>query len=261
MLGLGHNIATPMVSGEIPYSNDYYYTGTHATAAFVNTNSAMQSLFRSSWTFSGWFNWDDGQTNPPNGIMGALHDSNNSIAISTTKNDSKVIVSYKANGDLHFNTTDAVCWLNGPTGWVHVAVSMNMDPGGNVGSVIYIDGSAVSSTASATCTTSNAGSFTNTTNIFIGGANNAGTGAVESLRGDMDEVAFHSIAMGGAQIAELYNGGVSLDLRTISTSGDLVHYYTFNEQNGYDDGTAGSHATFAEEGYAFNAHSTPTSAP
>ena len=263
MLGLGHNIATPMVSGEIPYSNDYYYTGVHASATFVNTNSAMQTLFRSPWSFSGWFKWDDGQTNPGNSLFGVVHDINNFVWLNTGKNDSKIMLEYKANGDQHSQITNAVCWGDGAaTDWVHVAVSMSMDPGGNIASGIYINGSQVTSTIAANCTTSNAGSFTSTTNVFIGGIySNLTSSIAESLRGDMDDVAFHSRALSGAEVTELYNGGKSLDLRTISTSGDLVHYYTFNGQDGEDLGSGGSTATFAEEGHSFNAHADPLQAP
>ena len=258
MLGLGNSIIAPILS-EDPYSNDYYYTGTHATNTFVDTNSAMQSLFRSNWSFSGWFKWDDGQTNPPNALFGMKHDSNNQVFVSTTKNDSKIYVNQKANGDDHFATTDAVCWSDGATGWVHVAVVMSMDPGGNISSTVYIDGSAVASTTTATCTTSNAGSFTSTQSMYIGGMYSGGV--MEGLRGDMDDIAFHSKALSASEVSEIYNGGVSVDLTKISTSGDLVHYYTFNGQDGADSGSGESTATFAEEGHSFNAHSTPTEAP
>ena len=137
---------------------------------------------------------------------------------------------------------------------------MEMDPGGNVATATYVNGSAVATTTTATCTVSNAGSFTNTTDIVIGGINN-GSSFMESLRGDMDDVAFHSKALSASEVSEIYNGGVSIDLTTHSTSGDLVHYYTFNSQNGTDTGSGSSGATFAEEGHSFNAHSTPTSAP
>ena len=260
MLGLGHSIATPMVSGETPYVNFRYYTASHATATFVNTNSAMQSLFRDSWTFSGWFNLDDGQTNPPNSLFGAKHDSNNHILISTTKNDSKLYIDYKANGDTHADITDAVAWSNGATGWFHIAITMSIPGSGNVSTATYVNGSAVATTTSANCTVSNAGSFTNTTNVAIGGIN-TGSSFMESLRGDMDDVAFHSKALSSSEVSEIYNGGVSVDLTKISTSGDLVHYYTFNFSNGDDSGSGESDATFAEEGHTFNSHSTPTSAP
>ena len=259
MLGLGHNIATPMVSGEIPYSNDYYYTGTHATAQFVDTNSAMQSLFRSDWTFSGWFNLDDGQTNPPNALFGAKHDSNNHIFVSTTKNDSKLYIDYKANGDVHSNITSAIAWSDGATGWFHIAITMSIPGSGNVSTVTYVNGSAVATTTTNTCTILNAGSFTNTQGIYIGGIYSGG--AIESLRGDMDDVAFHSKALSASEVSDIYNGGVSIDLTTHGASSDLVHYYTFNEQSGKDFGSGESNATFAEEGYSFNAHSSPTSAP
>tara|TARA_R100001082_G_scaffold101005_1_gene70384 strand:- start:336 stop:1112 length:777 start_codon:yes stop_codon:yes gene_type:complete len=258
MLGLGHNIATPMVSGETPYSNDYYYTGTHATATFVNTNSAMQSLFRDSWTFSGWFNFDDGQTNPPNGIFGAKHDSNNQVICTTTKNASAINVSFVANGDTHLTVLDANSWGNGATGWQHVAVTCNKGASA-VTITIYVNGSAPAQTSNPLVNPTNMAAFTNTQSIYIGAIY---TGSVmESLRGDMDDVAFHSKALSSSEVSEIYNGGVSVDLTKISTSGDLVHYYTFNSQNGDDSGSGESDATFAEEGHSFNAHSTPTSAP
>jgi hypothetical protein len=240
MLGLGAGLILPPVIGG-SYNNLYSLSANSSSAGGFLTGSPMQALFRDSWTFSGWFKFLDGQTNPPNGIFGAKEDNNNIIACTTSKNNSQIYVSFKGNGDQHMTMLDGNSWGNGATGWNHVAVTCVKS--GTVTITIYVNGSTPAQTTSSTITPSNMAAFTNTNNVCVGGMN-TGSGMEEGLRGYIDEVAFFDSALNHLQITDLYNSGVPTDLTSLSP----VHWYHFNGQSAEDFGSGGNDGNAPEEG-------------
>jgi len=236
MLGLGNSIILPpSIKGK--YDNDYSYYTNHSADGGMMAGSSMGTLFRDDWTFSGWFKFLDGQTNPPNVMFGAKESNSNRILVETNKLGSVIQVMFVANGDTAAVSTDGNTWGDGATGWNHVCVVCNKVPGSHVEIAVYINGTKPSQTTASTVTPANMGLFASSTNIAIGGSNDGGM--IGGLRGYMDEIAFFDSAFSDSQAADLYNNGTPTDLTSLSP----VHWYTFNGQNANDSGSEGVNGT------------------
>jgi len=129
--------------------------------------------------------------------------------------------------------------------WQHIVVSYT-GSGLASGISIFIDGTEDTTSVSADTLGSN--TIVNSADFNLSGRTNGSTG---EFQGNLFQVGAYDKALSLAEVQEIYNGRVPIDLTTLSTSGNLTNYWidgeditfpTIEDKSGSDDLTMTSMA-------------------
>ena len=246
MLGLGSSISIdPLVITDYSIKFD-------GTGDYFDTGTALQSTMDGSFSCGGWIKPDDGVPANHESLFGAGNTGDqDEIIVELTGRDGYLKISQRSNNDPSYLTTDIAPFPDGPTDWAHVMFTSTKNSGSDTTHVIYVNGSAVASTASGALSESNHELYTSSDNFFIGGFNNAGSVALP-YSGRIAEWAVWNSALDASTAAAVYNSGKRLDLSVNSGSygaaPGLVLYYKFNnntkDETGNSNGTLAANAMF-----------------
>ncbi len=108
--------------------------------------------------------------------------------------------------------------------WRHIAVTYS-GSGSASGVVMYVDGSAVASTAIYDSLT---GSSATNVQMYLG-RRTVGSGAY--FGGNIDEVSIWGIALSSSEVSSLYNSGTPSDLEDHSAHADLISWWRMGDND------------------------------
>lgn len=152
---------------------------------------------------------------------------NRSFGIRRNAGTGYVAVIYSATGVATDTTTGSTGLTTGS--WHHVVISFD----GNAGTMdIYVNGSV-----DINDTTLLGGISNEDENLLIG-ALGPDSGPSNYWNGHLDQIAIYNKALDSSEVSAIYNSGTPPNLLTLSTAGNLQHWWTFDDPD--DDATGGT---------------------
>jgi len=245
-LGIGSFVETADFAGKslTPYVNSHSLALPAEGDAF-NTQTALQTQFRDSFSISIWAKLDKGRTASTEYLFGALV-AQNIVTLSISANGTVSFVHY-ANADTTFKVTGAVIPDDEPTDWFHIALVATKNSSSHTTYGIYLNGVDQGGTQFFGVSDTNHEAYTSTIPLVFGAHNNSGT--ISNTAGDgglIDECAVFTTALTSGQVSAIYNSGVPADLTGHS---DLYLYYKLNnsvtDEVGNSNGVLVNNAAFS----------------
>ena len=244
---------------------------------YIDIDNDFQTTIRASFTVSFWVKHRDGREND-----GYTNQHYFSIGVGNTSltnpidefsimsvYDGTLLTILRANGDSHWNDTDAAHIADGQGDWQHIAVTVTKNSSGNTTSIIYVDGDPVDTSivSSREITDSNQETFEGHADVktTIGATRDdaaSGTDSYLAFDGDMKEVAIWNVALDDAAIEKIEdlsytNANLLVDDGAYDVSGNLVGYWKLNDYSGLtavdskgsNDGTIKPSSIFGPSGF------------
>ena len=135
----------------------------------VDTNSALQSMIRTGFSYSMWVKPDDGITGTNQGLFGAFQDSNNSHVLYIDSGAGKLSSRMVTDGATKYAVEDSASFVNGANDWTQVGFSITYVDSSNATMKLYVNGEERTLDSSNNGALSgNLGNYTSTGDFRIG---------------------------------------------------------------------------------------------
>ena len=204
----------------------------NGTSQFVNTNYQNSSRFQTSFSVSFWMKADDGQPAADSYIFSAFNTAASSFLGIYIDTNGFLNLKMFSNKTTETQRVDVAFGNGAQSDWVHTAITVDMSATAAT-TLIYLNGSVVDSTAVAEGASSRLGGFSIDQGCHIGCRIDANTSIDRFFNGGLDEFALFTAILDADSVAQIYNGGVPMDLETddgdYDNSGNLELYYRFED--------------------------------
>ena len=205
----------------------------NGTDQFIDTNYQTDATFRTSYSISFWIKPTDGQPAAEEHIFSMTNTTaaNGSLYI-TIDTAGRLTHTIHSAGQTEQDRTNGGFTNGAQSNWFHIVITVDMS-GTTAATIIYIDGSVTGSTKLSNGASSRLGGFAADQDFHIGCRLNADASTDRFFAGGLDEFAVFTALLDAASVAQIYNGGVPMDLETddgdYDNSGDLELYYRFED--------------------------------
>lgn len=201
---IGANTEDVSVAGKI--RDAFHYDGSTIS---VDCEDPYQSTLRSSFSFAGWFNADDGVPSTWSNIIGARDTSgSNSYTTLRLGTSGQINFQYQSEENTEVFLESTTTYTNSvKTGWHFVVVTITVDGDDAVGR-LYIDSVLEDTDSQASVMM---GSYSTAQDLHMGVWND--NGVIEYFwEGELDNIMIFNRALAQADITFLYNNGNGTDL-------------------------------------------------
>jgi len=235
VLGLGNSLTNMLVPQDVTYDNEYSISCDGVNDSFT-TGATFKTTFRGSFTTAFWVKGLLANSGGADYMCGSFDTSSPfSLIYIYADTNGKLKYTMSAEGENHVMEDDSVTFTPDATiGWTHIAISITKVGGSNATTgIMYVNGSALTSTNSTGITGTEQEAFDNGTVPLHFGALGISTNQLYHIDADFDEIAIWNAALDANAISAVYNSGSPFDLGSdngdYDNSSDLVSYYKFTE--------------------------------
>ena len=227
----------------------------NGTDQFIDTNYQTNGTFRTSYSISFWLKPTDGQPAAEEHIFSMTNTTaSNGILSITMDTAGRLTHTIHSAGQTEQDRTNSGFTNGAQSNWFHIVITVDMSAT-TAASLIYIDGSVAASTKLSNGASSRLGGFAADQDFHIGCRLNADASTDRFFAGGLDEFAVFTALLDADSVAQIYNGGVPMDLETddgdYDNSGDLELYYRFEDDltdtTGTSNGSSSASPTFDDD--------------